>query len=378
MRGNFTSRRIGVVGAAMFVLARSRLPALSTRTFWHRRLGVRAVGLLLVLGCAAVADSQFRAAAQVSPLVWILLKDPTDCWAYEGGIPRPGPYWAHFIDDINRPSALEPEATTDPRDVDHSTITIKGAKRRVVTIHRVPCPPPPLRAAAQRVKLNPSLWQGFYIGGFVTGNFNTLGQTETFKATDDVTNRFSDSSNAVGGGFNAGFLFSPFDNNILIGPSASVDFLRQDTNHTFPPGPFFLGQTINTITTVGGQVGFVPRPDVLVYGQVGAAFVNVTQKLNFLGPVTSVDQTVTGVNVGIGAAFQPHWEFAGHPVAVFAQYNRVFVPVATFNNPGSPGFTYDNRNDINTFTAGIRVRFVPDAERAEDAIKRIVRAGFFD
>jgi opacity protein-like surface antigen len=195
---------------------------------------------------------------------------------------------------------------------------------------------------------------GFYIGGFVAGNFNTLGQTETFKMTDDVTNRFSDKSNAVGGGFNAGFLFSPWNSNILVGPSASVDFLNQDTNHTFP-GNFFLGQTINIIGTVNGQIGVAATPGLFVYGELGLAFANLDHKLNFSGPVTSVNQTVPGVNLGIGAAFQPHWEFAGHPVALFAQYNHVILQNATFDNPGSLGFTYRNQNDFDVFKIGLRL-----------------------
>jgi opacity protein-like surface antigen len=198
---------------------------------------------------------------------------------------------------------------------------------------------------------------GFYIGGGVVGNFNALGQTETIRGTDVVTNRFWDSSNALGGNVNMGVLFSPWPNNIRIGASGSVDFLNHDTIHSFPPGSSFLGQGINHIWTLNGQVGVVAKPGVFLFTEVGPAFVNVTQKLNFLGPVTSVDQTVTGLNVGVGAAFQPHWEFAGHPVALVFQYNHFFLPVATFNNPGSQGFTYDNRNNINKVTGGFRLEF---------------------
>lgn len=211
---------------------------------------------------------------------------------------------------------------------------------------------------------------GFYIGGFVAGNFNTLGQTETFKATDDVTNRFSDSSNAVGGGVNAGFLFSPWNNNILVGPSASVDFLRQDTNHNFP-GNVFLGQTTNVIGKVNGQIGVAARPGLFVYGELGLAFANLDHRLNFSGPVTSVNQTVPGLNLGIGAAFQPpDWQIAGNPVAVFAQYNHIYLQDATFNNPGSPRFTYLNQNGIDEFKIGIQL-FV-DRRRLGEATPRLV------
>jgi opacity protein-like surface antigen len=203
---------------------------------------------------------------------------------------------------------------------------------------------------------------GFYLGGNVGGNFNWLGQTETFKMTNAITNQFSDSSSAVGGGFNAGLLFSPWNNNILVGPSASIDFLRQDTIHTFPPGPFFLGQTTNVIGTVNGQIGVVATPGLFLYAELGLAVVNVDHKLNFSGPVTSVNQNVTGANVGVGFVFQPaNWQVAGIPVAVTGQYNHVFLPGTTFDNPGSPLFLYHNQNDIDRITIGLRAYIDPDA-----------------
>jgi opacity protein-like surface antigen len=200
-----------------------------------------------------------------------------------------------------------------------------------------------------------------------------LGQTERFRMTDAVTNQFSDSSNAVGGGLSAGYLF-PLGNNIFVGPAVSVDFLNQNTNHDFAGG-FFLGQTINTITTVSGQVAFAPLPGLLFYGEAGAAFANVTQKLNFTGLVTTSDQTVTGLNVGIGAAFQPfNWQIAGIPVVVFGQYNHIFLPDTQFINPGSPAFTYNNQTDIDKVEAGIRLQFnaYDDPATYDRRIQRII------
>ena len=50
--------------------------------------------------------------------------------------------------------------------------------------------------------------------------------------------------------------------------------------------------------------------------------VNVDQKLNFSGPVTSVNQNVTGANVGVGFVFQPaNWQIAGIPVAVLGLWH---------------------------------------------------------
>jgi hypothetical protein len=206
----------------------------------------------------------------------------------------------------------------------------------------------------------PFNWSGFYIGVNGSGNFNTLGQTERFKMNNVVTNDFSDSSTAIGGGFSAGYLFAPWNNNIVVGPFASVDFPNQSTDHTVPGG-FFLGQTTNVIGTVGAQGGVVAAQGVLIYGEFGAAFADIDQKLNFSGPATSVNKTVTGANLGIGAAFQPaNWQIAGNPVAVVAQYNHVFLPRTTFDNPGSPLFLYSNQSDIDQFKIGVRVQFNPN------------------
>lgn len=197
---------------------------------------------------------------------------------------------------------------------------------------------------------------GWYISGDVAGSFNKLYQTETFTMTNAVTNRFSDSSNVVGGGFGTGFLVPLGNSPILIGPSASIEFLRQDTFHTFP-GNFFIGQTINGIGTLNAQIGVVANPGLLFFGEVGLGVANVDQKLNFGGPVTTVNRNVTGLNVGLGATYQPpNWQIGGNPVAIFTQINRIILPAATFENPGSPGFTYRNDVDVTMIEVGFRIQ----------------------
>jgi opacity protein-like surface antigen len=200
-------------------------------------------------------------------------------------------------------------------------------------------------------------FSGFYVGANIAGISNTLGQTETFKMTNVVTNNFSDSSSGIGGGFEFGYLFALLNTNIVVGPFASVEFINQSTNHTFPGG-FFLGQTTNTIGTVGGQLGVIAAPGVMLYGEFGAAFANLDQKLNFSGPVTSASQTVTGANIGLGVAIQPtSWRVGGMPVAFTAQFNHIFLPGATFDNAGSPGYGYHNDTSINQGLVGLRFNF---------------------
>src|SRR5664280_47569 len=248
---------------------------------------------------------------------------------------------------------------------------------------RVPCPPRPQQAiGSDRLFLTegmmetPKTWAfrpgikpnsdaywsrslfGAYAGVSGIGSFNTLGQQERSKLTDAVTNDFQNASQAMGLSLNGGVLFSPWNNNILIGPSASIDIFKQDTIHNFPPGQFFLGQTINAIGTLNEQVGVVAKPGLFIFGELGAAFVNLDQKLNFSGPVTSVNQTVTGLNLGFGVDYKPPgWQIGGNPISLVGQYNHIFLPGATFDNSGSPGFTYRNSNEINEIKFGARLNF---------------------
>ena len=214
-------------------------------------------------------------------------------------------------------------------------------------------------------------WSGFYIGANGSGNFNTLGQTERFKMTNAVTNDFSDSSSAIGGGFEAGYLFPLWNKSVLVGLFGSVDFPNQSTNRTFANG-FFLGQNTNVIGIVGPQVAFAVTPEVLFYGQAGVAVADVDHKLNFSGPVTLVNKTVTGASLGLGVAFRPtNWQIAGIPVAITAQYNHIFLPRTTFDNPGSPLFLYSNQSDIDQFKIGVRVEFNAGRTRIEPGTEEL-------
>jgi hypothetical protein len=170
-----------------------------------------------------------------------------------------------------------------------------------------------------------------------------------------VTNDFSDRSQGIGFGIGAGYLFQTSIPNILVGASASLDVLKLDTLHTIPGG-FFLGQNTGVIGALKAQAGVVAAPNVLVYGEVGPAFINIDQKLNFVGPVTAVNRTVPGVDFGAGIAFQPAGlQVAGIPLAVFTQINYIILRAETYDNPGSPLFRYRNNTDITRVGFGVRL-----------------------
>jgi opacity protein-like surface antigen len=213
--------------------------------------------------------------------------------------------------------------------------------------------PPKLHSVGTQVK-PPVHWSGWYVAVDGSGNFNTLGQEERFKMTNAVTNSFSDSSQAIGFGFSGGYLFQTGIPNIVVGASAYLDILNEVVNRNFANG-FFIGQTTGVIGGVNAQLGVVAAPHLLFYGEAGPAFATLDQNLNFSGPVTSVSRTGIGVNLGLGAAFQPDWQVAGHPVAFSTQINRIILPDTTFDNAGSPGFIYRNHTDITEVKLGVRI-----------------------
>jgi opacity protein-like surface antigen len=192
---------------------------------------------------------------------------------------------------------------------------------------------------------------GFHVGANFNFNSHMLGQTETFGATGVVTNQFSDFNQALGVGFNAGYLFPVGNNGILqAGPFVSFDYLNQDTNHSLAGG-FFLGNTINSITTVGATVGVAVTPQIFLYTDFGASWVDRDQKLNFLGRTTAVNASAPGVTVGGGVEFHP----SDWLVSMIFEVDHTFVQKTSVSNPDSPGFIYGNDSNINRVKAGIRV-----------------------
>jgi hypothetical protein len=189
---------------------------------------------------------------------------------------------------------------------------------------------------------------GLSFGLNFSGNFHMLGQTETSEATGAVTNDFSNSSEALGVGFNARFLFPVGNSGVLAGPNVSFDYLNQDTSHALGGG-FFLQNTVKSITNVGITVGVNPTPQILFYTNFGASWIDRDQKLNFLGPTTTVDSSAPGATVGIGMQFRP----PGWAVPIVLEVDQTFVQKTSVSNPGSPGFLYRNSSDVTTVKAGV-------------------------
>jgi hypothetical protein len=219
---------------------------------------------------------------------------------------------------------------------------------------RYPCPPPSTVFTPGGSQVG---WSGGYFGGEIIKNGARVKTTETSAATGAVTNQFSDDGDPVGGGILAGWNFAPWNNNIIVGPFVSVDWLRMTVNHTFPAG-FYLGTTTNWIVNVGAKAGFVVTPGVYLYGLAGAAWLNQDLNISFAPGLSAKNTTTPGFTLGLGGEYHPaSWQLFGHPVSVFVQYQHTWYDTANFNTPmpASPLFNYAFKRDDDTVKLGVNV-----------------------
>ncbi len=212
----------------------------------------------------------------------------------------------------------------------------------------MPCPP---------TSTTSSTIGGGYIGGELAKNWGRVRSTETRDATGVITNQFTDSGDPLGVGIVGGYNFKPWNNNFVIGPFASFDYLNQTINHNFAGGQF-LGTTTHWFINAGVKAGVVTAPGFYLYGLAGAAFLNHDLNVNFATAAQS-NTTTPGFTLGLGGEYQPSsWQLAGHPVSVFAQYQHTWWSNANFNTPtSSPAFNYAFRREDDTIKLGVNFYF---------------------
>jgi hypothetical protein len=181
--------------------------------------------------------------------------------------------------------------------------------------------------------------------------------TETRDATGVITNQFIDSGDPLGVGIVGGYNFKPWNNDVVIGPFASFDYLNQTINHNFAGGQF-LGTTTHWFINAGVKAGVVTAPCFYLYGLAGTAFLNHDLNVNFATAAQS-NTTTPGFTFGLGGEYQPSsWQLAGHPISLFAQYQHTWWSNANFNTPtSSPAFNYAFRREDDTIKLGVNFYF---------------------
>ncbi len=195
---------------------------------------------------------------------------------------------------------------------------------------------------------------GGYIGGELVKNWGRVRSTERLAATDVITNQFTDSGDPIGGGIVAGYNFMPWNNNWVIGPFASIDWLHLTINHNGPG--FLLGTTTHWTVTAGAKGGYIVTPGLYLYGLAGASWLNQTLNVNF-ATAASRNTTTPGFTLGLGGEWQPVMlQSFGRPVSVFLQYQHTWYDTANFNTPtSSPAFNYAFKRDDDTIKLGVNV-----------------------
>src|SRR5258708_3545096 len=239
--------------------------------------------------------------------------------------------WTNSATGASVPSSdLAPIGSkVDPLDPNHATHKSNPKSSTyfpanvTTTYVRVPCPPTSTAS---------STIGGGYIGGELAKNWGRVRSTESLATTDVITNRFTDSGDPLGVGIVGGYNFRPWNNNIVIGPFASFDYLNQTINHNFAGGQF-LGTTTHWFINAGVKAGVITAPGFYFYGLAGVAFLNHDLNVNFATAAQS-NVTTPGFTLGLGGEYQPSsWQLAGHPVSIFAQYQHTWWSNANFNTP---------------------------------------------
>jgi hypothetical protein len=186
-------------------------------------------------------------------------------------------------------------------------------------------------------------------------NVGRVRTVETLASTGATTFQSTDSGDPIGIGIVAGYNFRPWNNNIVVGPFASFDFLNQTINHAFAGGQFY-GTTTHWIATIGAKGGYVVTPGLYLYGLAGASWLNQSLNINFATAASS-NVTTPGFTLGLGGEYQPSsWRLVGNPVSVFVQYQHTWWGTANFNTPtSSPAFNYAFKRDDDTIKLGINI-----------------------
>jgi hypothetical protein len=210
----------------------------------------------------------------------------------------------------------------------------------------------------QEVGSSGRTWSGPSFGFETFENFGRVRTKEALAATDQTTFESTDSGDPLGIGVVVGYTFAPSSNALLVGPFLSMDFLNQTINHNFAGGAFF-GTKTHWVGTLGAKVGVAPTSNLFVYGLFGGSVLNEDLNINFGGPVTSQNVTVTGFTSGFGAAFKPSLlQGFGMPVSVFAQYQHTWWADANLTQPAaSPSFNYNFRREDDTLRFGVNLQF---------------------
>ncbi len=194
-------------------------------------------------------------------------------------------------------------------------------------------------------------WTGCYVGANIGGAWANFEVTDvnTGATTSPTSGGFA-GGGQIGCDYQAGAWVIGF-RNILDGTSLS-------NTSTFSDGGFSTaGSNTSWFDNLSARAGYLVLPNVLLYGQGGAAWSATTIRL-FNGngaQVGEFSKSKTGWTAGLGAEwmFAPHW-------SAFLEYN--YMGFGTFSNAvsacaGATCSTFSGKADIQDVLVGVNYKF---------------------
>jgi outer membrane immunogenic protein len=222
-------------------------------------------------------------------------------------------------------------------------------------------------AADMAVKARPVVapilynWQGCYLGANVGGAWDKI---DTTQVGDDVAGpvynvygREKDSSFIGGGQAGCDFMAGK---DLVFGIQSTFDFGSVSGRHQLPAFPTFSEtNTLKTILTATGRIGYLFTPQFLAYGKFGVAYLQNRNQV-FLPSGAPFLQSATFWQPGLTAGIGVEWMFAPN-WSVFAEWNYIWTEddFAQHFNP-APGFVGETimvQPRVQTALVGVNYKF---------------------
>ncbi len=243
-----------------------------------------------------------------------------------------------------------------------ATITFKSGN--VEEYIRVPCPPPerlppgyPFVPFSPEVdRLTSALWNGPFAGVQVTGEWSGV-DTSEFNGAGVRTFQSHDTGSGVGGGFDIGWNWQPWNNRFVVGVVGDANWLNDRVRHDFVGGNY-IGTDMTFMGSAQVRGGVLVNPSFLLYVQTGVAVANQQLKIDFGGPETNESQWTPGYTLGFGfEAKLPIRQLPfGRSMSVFAEYSHTQWDTSRLHMPvASPLFDYAWMRQTDRVTVGARV-----------------------
>jgi outer membrane immunogenic protein len=205
-------------------------------------------------------------------------------------------------------------------------------------------------------------WTGCYLGANVGGAWDRI---DTTQVGDDVAGpvlvnfgREKDSS-VIGGG-QAGCDFMA-GKDLVFGVQSTFDFGSVSGRHNLTDLPTFSEtNTLKSIVTATGRIGYLWTPQFMGYGKFGVAYLQDRNQV-FLPSGAPFLQSTTFWQPALTAGVGGEWMFAPN-WSVFAEWNYIWTEDNDFAQhfnpaPGFVGETLVYRPHVQTVLVGLNYKF---------------------